>query len=72
MDRLDCNQQILEFLLQYISENPDVRFSQALFNLGIVVQADSDDFPRFWKDTFGEEPSVTLKRVKSRLETGSK
>lgn len=70
------NQEILRMLEDYLAVNLDVRFSQALINLGIVkVSSSSTAQPRsvstnaeygmlIFEDNFYEESRDTLQRMK--------
>lgn len=68
MTRHQANMTLLEILKGYLTDNPDIRFGQALVNLNAL----EDDFMatktqvwgRVYKDPFYEEPQETLKRVK--------
>lgn len=60
------NRQILERITQYIIENPNVRFCQALANLGInqftnPTNPMSDNFKM--KDNYNDENIDVLKRM---------
>lgn len=59
--RLVANRTILDVLTQYIEAHPDIRFSQALFNLGIV-EFDSN-VEHVWKDDYHLEPEEILERM---------
>lgn len=61
MARLDDNLEILRRLETLLREQPDLRFAQALLNIGVVVQANTDRLA--WADTFHEEPKKTLQRM---------
>ena len=56
MSRLNDNVEVLNILVDYLKQNPDIRFFQALYNVGIM---DSKNVDRFY-----EEPSETLSRMK--------
>lgn len=56
--RYNANKQILDIIKEYIEENPKQRFIQVLWNLDIVNNV----------DRYNEEPDITLKRIKTRLE----
>ena len=56
MSRLNDNVEVLNILVDYLKQNPDIRFFQALYNVGIM---DSKNVDRFY-----EEPSETLKKKK--------
>ena len=53
--RIECNREILRKLSEYLTANPDMRFSQALMNLNIV---------NGYNDYY-LEPDEVLKRMKS-------
>lgn len=57
-ERIIANTEILQIVAQYIKENPKQRFIQALWNLDIINKM----------DRYNEEPMITLKRIKHRLE----
>jgi hypothetical protein len=61
MTRLEANRLIILILEQYIEEYPDTRFSQALLNLGVVVDWGGDE--RAWEDDFYLESEELLKRI---------
>ena len=63
MTRLEANRLIILILEQYIEEYPDIRFSQALLNLGVVVDWDGDK--RAWEDDFYLESEKLLERIKN-------
>ena len=56
MSRLNDNVEVLNILVDYLKQNPDIRFFQALYNVGIM---DSKNVDRFY-----EEPYETLSRMK--------
>lgn len=53
-NRHGCNLKILESLTKFLMENPNIRFGQALWILGIL---DGN------KDSFCEEPESVLRRI---------
>lgn len=65
MTRQEGNERLLELLREYLINNPDIRFIQALWNLRII------DRDPIWNpgeisnpiDRFYEEPEETLKRI---------
>lgn len=65
MNRYKNNLIILNILREYLENNPDIRFIQALWNLKII------DRDPVWNirevnnpiDRFYEEPDETLKRI---------
>lgn len=68
MNRLKDNLEVLKILKQYLISNPDIRFSQALANLNIVVRQGSafDVFTQYkgWKDEYYLEPMFILNRIR--------
>ena len=56
--RINYNIELLELVKDYLLANPDVRFCQALYALGIVDK----------QDRFYEESSKTLARLRANLE----
>lgn len=65
MKRLEANLQILKLLEQYIQENPDLRFGQALYNLAIIKDVEPMNFSYIDRIIIHEEPTVTLERLNS-------
>ena len=57
------NLLILTKLAEYIAANPDIRFSQALRNLGIVIDPDFH-MGSSWVNEYYAEPGEILKRMK--------
>ncbi len=67
--RLNTNLQVLEILRAYLVANPDIRFSQAIYNLNIVTDAPAgcyeDSFhARDWTDDYNLEPWDLLARLR--------
>ena len=62
MTRHEANEEILHRLSGYLHDNPEIRFAQALHNLGIV--ANSHVNPAKWVDEFYTESTETLRRIK--------
>lgn len=72
--RLDYNREIVQLLASYIEKYPDIRFGQALHNLGIAhayktvaysISEDDDTPVDIFVDNFFEEPINTLKRIQN-------
>jgi hypothetical protein len=61
--RKQDNAAILAVLAQYLEANPDMRFSQALRNLGIVIDPDFH-MGSSWVNEYYAEPGEILKRMK--------
>lgn len=65
MNRLEANVKIISVLTEYLDDNPECRFIQALWNLGIIDRESS------WNpgeinppiDRFYEESKDTLNRM---------
>lgn len=67
MNRKEYNEKILTLLKEYLEKYPDIRFIQALWNLGIIDSEviDSPGHEIFVpRDRFYEEPDETYKRIK--------
>lgn len=63
--RYDDNMKILQILSKYFERYPTMRFSQALISLGILeIDKTKEEFQI--KDSFSEEPSVVLNRIKNK------
>tara|TARA_R110002020_G_scaffold419155_1_gene628404 strand:- start:16661 stop:16957 length:297 start_codon:yes stop_codon:yes gene_type:complete len=63
------HQQILKLLTAYLNKNPELRFTQALFNLDINQKPISKDpFNRDLRDNYGDKDSSVLHRIVDRLE----
>lgn len=58
-NRLELNLQLLRILESYLRADPDMRFSQALSNLGYTPNEGEDDYYL--------EPSKLLERVTEQL-----
>lgn len=66
MNRKEENEKILGILKDYLESNPDVRFIQALWALGIIDREVIDGSAHeiyVPVDRFYEEPNETLKRI---------
>ena len=62
--RQEYNLKIIQKIFALIMEEPDLRFIQALWALGII---DRDEESTFILDRFYEEPEDTLKKIESRF-----
>lgn len=60
--RQECNLQIVDMLRQYCEKYPDIRFGQALANLGIIEYDRTKLTPEVI-DPFFEEPVDVLERA---------
>lgn len=58
-NRQIANQMLVEILAEYLVKYPNIRFSQALFNLNIVIQNGHGN----WLDDYYVEPSEILNRI---------
>lgn len=56
---------ILEKLKEYLERNPNQRFGQALFNLGINEFKENEEF--VLRDIYGDEDSKIIIRIKKQL-----
>ncbi len=64
----ELNFKILEILQDYLTQNPDIRFGQALHNLNIATHRlldDKENRPYNNIDIFYEEPEQTLLKMKN-------
>jgi hypothetical protein len=64
MDRCEANREILRRLSEYIQENPEIRFCQALYNCHIVESLERYTWDMAWQDEFYTESTETLRRVR--------
>ena len=48
---------IMQILESYLRENPDMRFNQALYNLGIITMDN---------DSYSDEPGEVLARITNK------
>ncbi|MDK2011485.1 MULTISPECIES: hypothetical protein [unclassified Deinococcus] len=62
--RQEANFALIELLLEQIERDPDLRFGQVLWNLGIVMP----DGVAGIRDPHAEESEVTLDRAVQRAE----
>ena len=58
-----CNIKLLEILYTYLKQYPDMRFNQALWNLGFIKREDDQIV-----DNYYEESEITLENVKNIVE----
>lgn len=65
MNRQEANKKILEIVTSVVENNPDLRFIQILWKLGIIDSKKFGDEKIL--DRFYEEPEETLKRIYNRL-----
>ena len=64
MSRQKENEIILEKILSYIKTNPNIRFIQALWNLGIITAENSITGGLIIEDRYHEESFTTINRMK--------
>lgn len=57
---------IIEKLKTYLQENPNQRFGQAIFNLGINEFKQNEEFQL--RDIYNDNDSEIIKRIEKRLE----
>lgn len=71
MTRKEANLEILRRIKHYITMYPDIRFGQALRNLGVIVDFldDTNDIVQ-WANHFYEEPTNMLERMKKQKMEG--
>lgn len=62
--RIEANLKLLELLKETLCKNPELRFIQALWNLGIIDRAKEEwGKSSYIRDRFYEESEDTLKRI---------
>ena len=61
VSRQEYNFKILSEIMHYVMNHPEIRFIQALWNVGIITR--KNDTLEV-EDKFYEEPDETLKRMK--------
>ena len=69
MKRKEANLAILAQITHYVTMNPDMRFGQALRNMGVIMDYrivdEKGEFTGVgWMNHFNEESTSILKRVK--------
>lgn len=63
-NRQEYNKKILAILSEYVEKYPDMRFTQALWNLKLIDHEPIIDHkPLIIIDRYYEEPWVTLERI---------
>ncbi len=73
MTRKEANIIILAKIAIYCNDNPDIRFGQALRNLGVIVDfmgMDKLEGHVQWSNHFNEEPTSMLKRMEETEKKG--
>lgn len=64
-NRRTLNLEIINKLTEYLIYNPDMRFGQALRNLGIIQdKINNETHHNEWVNGFNEEPEEMLERIK--------
>ena len=61
------HRKILELIRSYLEENPDLRFTQALFNLDINQKPKDKIFENILRDNYGDKDYKVLKRITNNL-----
>jgi hypothetical protein len=64
------HRNILEKLKEYLEQNPNQRFGQAIFNLGINEFTQDEEFQL--RDIYNDTDSEILKRIDKKLELFNK
>ena len=64
MSRQKENEIILSVIQNYLKNNPNIRFIQALWNLGIITAENSVTGGLVIEDRYNEKSSTTLDRMK--------
>lgn len=68
-ERADANSELICIIAQYLTDNPTLRFGQALRNLN-VIRNDNFSCPPTWVNEFNTEPTEMVKRAKKALKEG--
>lgn len=71
MNRQEANRQILKRITDMVENQPDMRFQQILFSVGVSKNAYPFNLPdgkpdyekQYCEDLFGEESVKTLERI---------
>ena len=61
---LQENEIILATIQKYLKDNPNIRFIQALWNLGIITTENSVTGGLVIEDRYNEKSSTTINRMK--------
>lgn len=61
---LQENEIILATIQKYLKDNPNIRFIQALWNLGIITAENSVTGGLVIEDRYNEKSSTTIDRMK--------
>ena len=61
---LQENEIILSVIQNYLKNNPNIRFIQALWNLGIITAENSVTGGLVIEDRYNEKSSTTIDRMK--------
>ena len=61
---LQENEIILAEIQKYLKDNPNIRFIQALWNLGIITAENSVTGGLVIEDRYNEKSSTTIDRMK--------
>ena len=61
---LQENEIILAAIQKYLKDNPNIRFIQALWNLGIITAENSVTGGLVIEDRYNEKSSTTIDRIK--------
>lgn len=61
---LQENEIILATIQKYLKDNPNIRFIQALWNLGIITAENSVTGGLVIEDRYNEKSSTTIDRIK--------
>lgn len=67
---MESNKEILLILEKYLKENPNIRFGQALFNLGITEFSNKihPEFNNFTlRDMYNDTDIVILNRISNKI-----
>ncbi len=70
MTRQQANQELVDILQYLVETEPDLRFSQILYNYGFVkpIRPARPELALDWQNEFYYEPTRILARVRGKIE----
>ena len=69
MNKNEANNEILNIIMEYCDKNPDLRFHQALWNLGLHEWLNGN-CQNGMKDKGHQDSQVTLRKLRARIGCG--
>ena len=64
----NTHREILDMIADYLQKNPDIRFGQALHNLGVnefINKENPEDGMYLLRDIYNDSDGMVLKRMKN-------